>query len=939
MINFKFFMQKFIRILSALAVFILLNQQTFASAVFTDVASNHPHYTAITYLKENGVIEGYSDNTFRPANPVNRAEALKIILLGSDIIVPEIQPQAVFPDVLSEMWYAKYAAKAKNLNIVKGDDATGYFRPGDTVNLAEALKILILTNKIDPETPLSPPYADVPADAWFAPYFECARKATLFDLGPDEKVNPSRLVDRGLMAELMYRLATNPYIYQEGKASFYGEIFHGQTTASGDVYDASAFTAAHRTLPFNTIIRVTNKENGKSVLVRVNDRGPYGDSDRIIDLSKAAFQEIASISRGVINVTLEIADGSSMATGGKSDLSESASLSDTGSSASVGSDALNTFAADCPEKENAGTIDKDSFDNITLDADFPDKVIKDQVLTLAGTVDTAATEISAFTLNSKSEQAAFGASVVSKRFEVNVTFSETGKHQIGIVPGESGTSFIKDIYVLPSNCIKEAEDKSLTAPANLDIALKDGDSVISWDKSGYNIFRVTFLQGDKNVKFFVYNINSWRPYYPDFAGFEKGSVTLVLRGATAGQQLLNQSRISWSKPAIMTFNADSHYEYTIKKDSVSVSELTQVAGKGAYIRAKITPKAALRSKGAVIKPDGTVYEKELENETNNPIKNQNDISIFPPGDSPLTFEYRITQQGVHFLEINDAEGLAALNVPVYPEDTYPLLPNPLDLSDSLPVDLGGNLTKIRNDFLRLVNSDRSSFGLSPLVIDDKLNTLAQYRTNDMAANDYFSHWDAQGRDANDLRKNYAIPQALSENLAKDINLTLAEYGLMRSAIHRVNILNPEWTRVGFGITKAGDGSYIFVQLFSADPIDLGNLSGLRDDLLSALNKNRGIPLAQSDTLNNVAQGWSESMANRNFFSFTDPDGKGLVQVVRDAGVNETMGTYIAGNTSFDDAKTQLGENAPLQDLKWRKIGIGIKQDSVGLIKITLIYTE
>ena len=76
-----------------------------------------------------------------------------------------------------------------------------------------------------------------------------------------------------------------------GLASWYGPGFHGRRTASGEAFNAGALTAAHRSLPFGTRVRVVNKRNGRSVVVRINDRGPYGHG-RVIDLSRAAARAI-----------------------------------------------------------------------------------------------------------------------------------------------------------------------------------------------------------------------------------------------------------------------------------------------------------------------------------------------------------------------------------------------------------------------------------------------------------------------------------------------------------------------------------------------------------------------------------------------------------------------------------------------------------------------
>lgn len=91
----------------------------------------------------------------------------------------------------------------------------------------------------------------------------------------------------------------------EGIASYYADEFHGRTTANGETYDMHALTAAHRTLPFNTVVRVTHLENRRSVVVRINDRGPFKD-DRVIDLSLEAAKQIGLIANGTGPVLLEV---------------------------------------------------------------------------------------------------------------------------------------------------------------------------------------------------------------------------------------------------------------------------------------------------------------------------------------------------------------------------------------------------------------------------------------------------------------------------------------------------------------------------------------------------------------------------------------------------------------------------------------------------------
>jgi rare lipoprotein A len=93
---------------------------------------------------------------------------------------------------------------------------------------------------------------------------------------------------------------------ERGFATFYGQEQHGGPTASGERFDMRKLTAAHRTLPIGTRVRVTNTRNGRSVEVRINDRGPYGNRGRIIDLSEAAARRLDMIDAGVVPVTVEV---------------------------------------------------------------------------------------------------------------------------------------------------------------------------------------------------------------------------------------------------------------------------------------------------------------------------------------------------------------------------------------------------------------------------------------------------------------------------------------------------------------------------------------------------------------------------------------------------------------------------------------------------------
>jgi rare lipoprotein A len=94
----------------------------------------------------------------------------------------------------------------------------------------------------------------------------------------------------------------------EGKATYYADSLAGNHTANGDVYDPAEFTAAHKKLPFGTIVRVVRQDGRATTYVKINDRGPFGPADRIIDLSKAAAKALNMMQAGVVDVRVEVVE-------------------------------------------------------------------------------------------------------------------------------------------------------------------------------------------------------------------------------------------------------------------------------------------------------------------------------------------------------------------------------------------------------------------------------------------------------------------------------------------------------------------------------------------------------------------------------------------------------------------------------------------------------
>ena len=275
---------------------------------FTDVSEGNYHYIPIIDLASKGIIKGYSDGSFGPYDPINRAEALKIILetfSEEDIESFNDEGKRPFQDVPLEAWHSQYIIAAKQLSIVEGYD-DGTFRPWEPVNLAESLKLITQAMpRYYPVPATEDPFADVSIDDWYADYVNYAKSREMIHIPDSNKVNPSQVMTRGYFAEIIYRLKKFGEGYNFGRATFYGAALHGNNTASGKIFDMYEMTAAHKELPFGTILEVINIANGKSIQVEITDRGPYGHG-RVLDLSSGAFEEIASLGTGVITIQFDI---------------------------------------------------------------------------------------------------------------------------------------------------------------------------------------------------------------------------------------------------------------------------------------------------------------------------------------------------------------------------------------------------------------------------------------------------------------------------------------------------------------------------------------------------------------------------------------------------------------------------------------------------------
>jgi hypothetical protein len=179
--------------------------QALAAASFPDVPENTVNFGAVEYLKDKGVISGYPDGTFMPDKTINRAEALKIVLLASGK-TGEPSGTLPFKDVKTDDWFYPYVSKGYELQIVKGYE-DGTFKPASNINLAESLKMILLSfGETLPATVDTAPYPDVGKDLWYAPYAALCKSKQLTWPFDDGNLHAEREITRGEFAQIIYRL-------------------------------------------------------------------------------------------------------------------------------------------------------------------------------------------------------------------------------------------------------------------------------------------------------------------------------------------------------------------------------------------------------------------------------------------------------------------------------------------------------------------------------------------------------------------------------------------------------------------------------------------------------------------------------------------------------------------------------------------------------------
>lgn len=566
----------------------------------------------------------------------------------------------------------------------------------------------------------------------------------------------------------------------------------------------------------------------------------------------------------------------------------------------------------------ASTISQTFFTNIVLDAPLPNHFYLDEVYFIEGRLNQAADEIFLFLCRDgqgcdSSIDFVEDTTQNGTRFKVGVHFKEAGNFQIGMIPGRSGSSPVSNISVLPEPPAQTGGQ----VPTGLSAAYRRGKPTFTWNGSN-ELTRLVIFQNQKRRDYlFRQNTTSYSPSSADFEGFKKGQAGWLVFGnaaATATQEL---------RLGIQDF-------YKADATAVEIRELNELLTQPGELVFTAKALKKISKKAAVTLPNGTVSEFEI---AGSDIAAGNDIRI----------TRNLASTGTYIFEVNDPEGGAVVNVPIYVGNEFPLLPDYFALHppvlETAPI---VSLSQSRQELISLINADRGAHGLSSVSLSEPLNIVAQAHSEDMVSRSFFGHVNPSGQAPDDRRKAANYRASIRENLAKSTSLQAAEQGLMRSPIHRDALLDPSMTRVGLGITKNSEGYVIVTQNFSADPISLGDLPNLGNELFDAANMKRGTlgldGLAHSNLLRQISQNWSSRMAVENFFGVTDNQGGKLVDYARNQGVNSSMQIHVVKVSEPSLLGEQLSKQSGLSTSSHTQIGVGLSMNDIGELYMTTLYT-
>jgi len=582
--------------------------------------------------------------------------------------------------------------------------------------------------------------------------------------------------------------------------------------------------------------------------------------------------------------------------------------------------------------DSQNNFEKTFFNEINLTENIPKIYYKDEIYYLYGTVNNDTKYVTTILKNTITLETTQEKHIVeNKQFYAPIHFEKSGIYYLGLLAGENGESKAIEIEVKP----KFPEITNLELPQqssnNTNFTFKNDKAFLELEKADNTIKKLELTQSNQSITLYSrQNISFFEMNYKNFKNFQEGNITYNLSTAKISNSnpLIINSNFSQTENKIVTatthqFTKNTYEEITVNPPSkidTKKIEFTGTTLSDTYITAY------------VIKPDGFVDEIQL---TTNATKYTHLNNEYIKKDNNFTFSYLAEKNGTYIVEINNTEGIALLNHPIYIGPSIPLIPEYFDLNTSSLFTENFDEAKLQNQLLTLINNSRTQYNLPPLTLDSKLNTLAKNHSQNMIDFNFISHIDQEGNSPNDRRINAGIKTPIGENISKDTSIKTTHEGLMRSASHRQNILFENWTKIGIGIVLK-DGYLTITEDFSTDEETITSLLNKQTELENKINKIRSennlTPLTISTNLNNASKD-----LNTIFIREKDIPYSTFINILNQYNITGTQLGSSKTHSFFDQILKELETNEEILNNTWKNIGTNIQIDELGNYNIFILF--
>jgi uncharacterized protein YkwD len=832
-----------------------------------------------------------------------KEKKLLTVILALMTLIPQtvLAQQNIFSDLYPTNQYYESINYLYEIGVINGyPDST--FKPDKTVSRVEFLKLALISSGIETDVYSPTGFPDINESAWYAPYVRKAKSEGWIEGYPDGTFKPSRGVNKAEALKMIAEIQEWE-IETDIRQSYFTDV------------PASAWYAPYI---------------------------EYAHDKNLLDERGSFFIAEAHLSRGKVSeylyraflTNLSGADQFSPLLAGQYPASENIILAQPV----------------LPEEQEVSfeftpydykTIDKDFFENITLQEDFPNHFYLNEVYYFKGKIksgDYSQTFIFLLPQDSDitEDHLTYVGKIEGSNLNIPVIFRHSGNYKLGLILGNAGESKIVNISVLES-LPQNTQLQTNSPPSPLTVRYAAQNTTFSWDNNGNEIIKLIISQGSRNKEFIFRQGNQFfNVDYPDFKYFINGTTKYKLQGARLSGKLPLEISSNWAASEEKNFSAVEHISVK-NRSGITVNNFPETLSKIQNISFSGTTQSILFDTAYIIKPDGNVDNVTLA--TSGTKSTYGGSETIPAGND-FQFSYTPQTAGTYIIEINKTDGSAVLNSPVYVATGIPLIPDYFDLNDNSNADAANfNLSAFRSELLNLINRERLNMRLNTVSINSELNNLAQMHSEDMAERDFFGHINPDGKSPDDRRIELGIETTVNENLATAGTVEYAHEGLMRSGVHRLNIIDPAWTRVGLGIAQKDNFLYI-TEEFTTNPLNQSDLNKMEQDTKAEINNYRN-SLGLSTLLTNysgdyAAGQWSQKMVDEDFFDFNSPNGETLEDLITGNLPDKTVQAIIFESNNIRKIIDEILLNSQIKDSYWQEIGLGIKNDNIGTLKVTLL---